>query len=64
MLNSATTTCTILSDTVTECITDIDKILGYLGSISFGIAIIIGLMFLYFIGWIFNKLNSKKPWHY
>lgn len=33
-----------------------------LGTISFGLGIIIVLMFLGFTGYIFNKISSKKPW--
>lgn len=34
----------------------------FLGSISFGLVIIITLLFLGFVGYIYNSFTTKKPW--
>lgn len=58
-----TTTCTHLSASTTECVSDNTNIIKMLGSITFGIAIILVLAFLGFIGYLSNKLSNKKIWH-
>lgn len=35
---------------------------SYLGTLNFGVAIIITFIFLGFLGYIFNRISSKKPW--
>jgi len=55
----ANTTCPTTSTEETATATSTQ---AYLGSIAVGIAVIIGMMSLGFVGFIWNRINRKKPW--
>jgi len=56
------TTCEEETGTSTPETTNATSTIAYLGSIAFGQAIIITLLFLGFIGYIYNSIHTKKPW--
>ncbi len=59
---NATSTCTILTASTSECIYQYNTtdILSFIGSLNFGIAIILVMLFVTFASYIFNSFKSKK----